>query len=58
MSAVCIRFSAAALSENDAKQLHATVVKELERSENSDFDARAQSQDLIPHQSRELSNPH
>ena len=32
MSAVCIRFRAAALSENDAKQLHATVVERVERS--------------------------
>jgi aromatic-L-amino-acid/L-tryptophan decarboxylase len=32
MSAVCIRFCAAALSENDAKQLHATVVERVEKS--------------------------
>jgi aromatic-L-amino-acid decarboxylase len=32
MSAVCIRFRAAALSENDAKQLHASVVERVERS--------------------------
>ena len=31
MSAVCIRFRAAALNENDAKQLHATVVERVER---------------------------
>jgi len=32
MSAVCIRFRAAALSENDAKQLRATVVERVEKS--------------------------
>jgi glutamate/tyrosine decarboxylase-like PLP-dependent enzyme len=32
MSAVCIRFRAAALSEKDAKQLHATVVERVEKS--------------------------
>jgi aromatic-L-amino-acid decarboxylase len=32
MSAVCIRFRAAALGENDAKQLHATVVERVEKS--------------------------
>jgi aromatic-L-amino-acid decarboxylase len=32
MSAVCIRFRVAALSENDAKQLHATVVERVEKS--------------------------
>jgi glutamate/tyrosine decarboxylase-like PLP-dependent enzyme len=32
MSAVCIRFRAAALSENDAKQLHATVAERVEKS--------------------------
>jgi hypothetical protein len=32
MSAVCIRFRTAALSENDAKQLHATVVERVEKS--------------------------
>jgi hypothetical protein len=32
MSAVRIRFRAAGLSENDAKQLHATVVERVEKS--------------------------
>ena len=32
MSAVCIRFRASALSENNAKQLHATVVERVEKS--------------------------
>jgi glutamate/tyrosine decarboxylase-like PLP-dependent enzyme len=32
MSAVCIRFRAAALSGNDAKQLPATVVERVEKS--------------------------
>jgi aromatic-L-amino-acid decarboxylase len=32
MSAVCIRFRAAALSENHATQLHATVVERVEKS--------------------------
>jgi aromatic-L-amino-acid/L-tryptophan decarboxylase len=32
MSAVCIRFRGAALSENDAKQLHTIVVERVERS--------------------------